>query len=98
MKLDTNQQQRIETELGVEAIPEEHPVMPQLKEVFGDHTFFLGTDGLNIVEADPSPENTNGNVVRLANWSEDRSQLEGQNPEVLPMTVELGSEEPDSAG
>ena len=31
-------------------IPVEHPVMPQLRRLFGDHTYFLDGKGLNIVE------------------------------------------------
>jgi len=93
MKMEATLQRKVEEELGVEAIPDEHPVMPQLKEVFGDHTFFLGAEGLNIVETDPAPDNSNGNVIKLASWSEDRSQLNGHEPEVLPVTVDLGAEE-----
>jgi hypothetical protein len=32
------------------AIPDDHPVIPQLNDLFGEHTFFLDRKGLNIVE------------------------------------------------
>lgn len=89
MKMDAALQRKVEDELGVEAIPEEHPVMPKLKEVFGDHTFFLGSEGLNIVESDPSPDNSDGKVVKLATWSEDRTELKGHEPQLLPVTIDL---------
>lgn len=31
---------RFEDQLGIAAVPEEHPVTPDLKDAFGDHTFF----------------------------------------------------------
>jgi hypothetical protein len=29
---------------------EDHPVIPELNDLFGEHTFFLDHNGLNIVE------------------------------------------------
>ncbi len=97
MKLNTAQLPKIEEQLGGEAVPEEHPVTPNLKEAFGDHTFFLDDAGLNIVEPDPSPESSSGNVVKLASWaSQERTELLSHIPEVLPVTVDLESDETDS--
>lgn len=98
MRLNGAQQRKVEAELGVEAIPEEHPVTPQLKEAFGDHTFFLDAAGLNIVETDDAPDNDNGNVVKVASWtSEERNELRRHEPEVLDVSVDLGGESPDPA-
>jgi hypothetical protein len=33
-----------------EVVPEDNPVLLQLKRIFGDHTYFLDHSGLNIVE------------------------------------------------
>ncbi len=41
MKLNAVQLQKVEEQFGVEAIPEEDPVTSDLKEAFGDHTFFF---------------------------------------------------------
>lgn len=99
MKLNAAQIHKIEAQLGVQAVPDEHPVTPNLKEAYGDHTFFLDAAGLNVVEADPSPENASGNVVKLASWtSEERTELLTHEPEVLGVTVELEPDEPDPAG
>lgn len=99
MKLTTSQLRRVEEQLGTEAIPEENPVTPKLREAFGDHTFFLDVDGLNVIEADSSPESTGGRLVRLASWTDDRSGLlQLLEPEGLEVTVVLGPEdEPDPA-
>ncbi len=93
MKLNAAQLRKVEEQLGVDAVPEEHPVIPDLKEAFGDHTFFFDTAGLNIVEPNPSPESSSGNVVKVATWaSDERTKLLSHEPEVLPVTVDLGSD------
>ncbi len=97
MLLKSAQLRRVEAQLGIEAVPDEHPVTPKLKEAFGDHSFFLDAEGLNIVEPNPSPESDSGNVVKLASWTDNKTKLQGHEPEVLPVKVEIGSEEPDPA-
>ncbi len=93
MKLNAAQLRKVEEQLGVDAVPEEHPVTPDLKEAFGDHTFFFDFAGLNIVEPNPSPESSSGNVVKVATWaSDERTKLMSHEPEVLPVTVDLGSD------
>jgi len=89
MKLNALQTKRIEDEFGVQTVSEEHPVYPKLRETFGDHTFVMDTDGLNIVEPQSSAEGANGKVVRLASWMEDRTTLKVHEPQVLPVSVNL---------
>src|SRR6266851_5226800 len=50
MKLTSAQVERTLTQFEAQAIPDHHPVVPQLKNLFGEHTFFLDDSGLNIVE------------------------------------------------
>ena len=96
MKLNAVQLRKIEEQFGVEAIPEEEPVTSDLKEAFGDHTFFLDADGLNIVELKVFPESSIGNVVKVASWSSDeQTKLLRHEPEVLSITVDLEPGEPD---
>ncbi len=93
MKLNAAQISKLEEQLGVDAFPEEHPVTPDFKKAFGDHTFFLDAAGLNIVEPNPSPESSSGNVVTVATWaSDEHTELLNHEPEVLPVTVDLGSD------
>jgi hypothetical protein len=49
MKLNSAQVVRAVSQLDVEALPENHPLTPKLNQVFGDHTYFLDDNGLNIV-------------------------------------------------
>lgn len=89
MKLSTGQLDKVEQQLGVEALPEENPAMPQLKEMFGDHTFFVDAAGLNIVEPiDPANADT-ANVVKLAAWTEDGTHLNVHEPEALAVAVDV---------
>ena len=50
MKLNTATAERTQSQFDAQAIPENHPVVHQLNSLFGDHTFFLDAQGLNIVE------------------------------------------------
>lgn len=64
-----------------------------LREAFGDHTFFLDAAGLHIVEPDSSPVSSSGTMV---SWtSEERNELQIHVPEVLALTVDLELDEPD---
>lgn len=93
MKLNAVQTKRIKDEFGVETISEDHPVYPNLKEHFGDHTFVMDAEGLNIVEPESSAEDANGKVVRLASWTEDRTALTVHAPQVLPVNVNLQADD-----
>ena len=98
MKLNAVQIRKIEKQLGVDAFPEEDPLTSNFKEAFGDHTFFLDAAGLHIIEPNSLPENSGGNVVKVAGWASDETtELLGHEPEVLPITVDLDSNEPDPA-
>ena len=60
MKLNSAQVQRTLGQFEARVIPDEDPVIAQLNELFGEHTFFLDQHGLNIVEpvevTEPSAE------------------------------------------
>src|SRR5258708_26133257 len=74
MKLTREQGAGNINQAEVQAIPDSHPAIPQLNELFGDHTFLLDSNGLNILE--PAEEAPRGRVqaarvVNLANWSDE---------------------------
>jgi len=50
MKLNSAQVERTLSQLQGKAIPDNHPVVPQLNNIFGEHTFFLDGNGLSIVD------------------------------------------------
>ena len=69
MKLTAAQVEYALTQFEAHAVPETHPAFPQLSGIFGDHTFFLDSNGLNIVE--PMEDSAHeARVVNLAHWSD----------------------------
>jgi hypothetical protein len=96
MKLTSAQVERTLSQLAEgQAIPDSHPVVPQLNELFGDHTFFLDSNGLNIVE--PTVEATRAGtqaarVVNLANWTDaDLTHLAPHEPKPTDAIIELAT-------
>ena len=90
MKLSPVQARRLEQQIDAQIIPEDHTLLPQLEQAFGQHTFFLDSEGLNIVE--PSPDDQRmGNIVKLASWIDDKhTTLEPSEPEAMPVEIRLG--------
>jgi hypothetical protein len=97
MKLNTAQVARTESQLQAEALPDNHPLVPQLNRLFGDHTYFLDRNGLNIVEPasgalelSASNVNDTGVVLNIANWTDSNPpKLEAHQPELTDHTVAL---------
>jgi len=77
-------------------IPDDNPAVPQLNDLFGDHTFFLDSEGLHIVEsAEPAASVPAGKVISLADWKDSaRTALKPHPPEATGIVVLLGAEEP----
>lgn len=96
MKLTTEQAQHVANQLQGQAIPEEHPNAPQLKEAIGDHTFILNGEGLHIVE--PGASDSGGAeaaVLRIGSWSQEtEGQLFLHEPQGA-QAVELEPERPE---
>ena len=94
MKLTSAQVERTLTQFEAQAIPDDHPVVPQLISLFGEHTFFLDRHGLNIVEpaGHVAAGVQAGRVVNLANWNDEKlTKLATHEPEPTDTIVELGS-------
>jgi hypothetical protein len=92
MKLTSELVNRTLSQLEAQAIPDNHPVLQQLKELFGDHTFFVDRNGLNIVEpAEPTQEGVQtGKIVNLATWTDaDPPSLSPHEPEPTDVVVVL---------
>jgi hypothetical protein len=95
MKLNSAQLERTLGQFEAQAIPDDHPVIPQLKDLFGEHTFFLDRKGLNIVEpaeAAAGAAAQSAKIVNLANWSDDDSTgLELHEPETTDIVITFES-------
>jgi hypothetical protein len=86
MKLTAPWVDQTQTQFDVQALPDDHPATEKLHEAFGVHTFFVGDDGLHIVQEiePPRAETAERAVVRLASWRDaQRSTLEIHEPELV---------------
>jgi len=92
MRLTSEQVERTLNQFDAQAIPEDHPVVPRLNELFGDHTFFLDSNGLNVVEpTEPASGADTGTVFNLADWSdEELTKLAPHPPQATEVMVVLG--------
>jgi hypothetical protein len=92
MRLTSAQVERALDQFEAQAIPEDHPVAAQLNDLFGDHTFFLDTKGLNVVEpVDPVIDTETAKVVNLADWADDSlTRLAPHPPQVTEIVIALG--------
>jgi hypothetical protein len=94
MKLNSAQVERALTQFEAQALPDNHPVVPQLSSMFGEHTFFLDSGGLNVVEpTEPAgSEEAAGMIVNLAYWSDETlTKLSPHEPEPTGVVVNLES-------
>jgi hypothetical protein len=99
MRLNSTLVQRTLNQFEAQAIPDNHPSIPDLSRTFGDHTFFIDGDGLHIVEPTvPTDEgHAAGQVVKVASWQDaNRTSLVAHPPEPTDVFVELGSDGADS--
>jgi hypothetical protein len=93
MKLNSAQLERTLGQFEARAIPDDHPVIPQLNDLFGEHTFFLDRNGLNIVEpaeAAAGAAAQSAKVVNLGSWSDD-DRLELHEPEATDIVITFES-------
>jgi hypothetical protein len=94
MRLNSAQVERTLTQFEAQALPDDHPAVPQLNELFGDHTFFIDDTGLNVVEPVDAPEaeSSTAKIVNLAYWSDENlTRLTPHAPEPTGVIVSLGS-------
>ena len=93
MKLNATQLERTMNQFEAQALPDNHPAVPELSNLFGDHTFLLDRNGLNILE--PAADIPQGGVqaarvINLANWSDEHlNKLSPHEPEPTGAIVEL---------
>ena len=66
-----------------------------MNELFGDHTFFIDSNGLNIVEPTDQPaagRTQAARIINVADWSDEtQSDLAAHEPEPTDAIVELES-------
>ena len=95
MKLNSAQIEQTQRQLEADAIPAEHPAMGQLQRLFGEHTYFLDSTGLNIIEpiATEQSDSRMGVVVNLANWADgEATALKTHAPEATDRMIDFGAD------
>jgi hypothetical protein len=95
MKLNFAQVEQTLTQFDARVIPDDHPLAGKLNELFGEHTFFLDENGLNVVEPNESTHAgaLTGTVVNLASWSDAHlTSLSAHEPEATEIVVILETE------
>jgi hypothetical protein len=83
MKLSPERVNQALGQFEAQVIPEDHPAIPQLNGLFGEHTYFVDQSGLSIVEPTEAPNGGSemGQVVKIASWSDDnRTSLAPHDP------------------
>jgi hypothetical protein len=92
MKLTSAQIKSAASQFEAEAVPEGNPILPKLRDLYGEHTFLLAGNGLHIVEpAEPNqPGSTIGRVVKLASWTNpDHTTLATHPPAQTDIVIDL---------
>jgi hypothetical protein len=72
MKLNPTQVKQTLTQMNANVLPENHPAVTKLTDLFGEHTFFVDDAGLKVLEPAEVPETglKSGEVFSLADWTD----------------------------
>jgi hypothetical protein len=92
MKLNSCQTEQALSQFEAEVLPDDHPALTQLSDIYGDHTFFLDGSGLNVLEPAEAAETEaqTGEIVNLASWSDATlTSLRPHDPEPTGILVVL---------
>ena len=95
MKLNAQQIAAVGQQIGADPLNDDDPVTGQLVKIFGDHTFYLSTEGLLVIETaanveEDEEEQAKGQFVRVATWAdEQRSALQPIQPEPTQVLLDL---------
>jgi hypothetical protein len=92
MKLNSAQLKQTLSQFDAEVLPDDHPAVTQLNNLFGHHTFFLDGSGLKVLEPNETRdmEAQTGEVVSLADWSDATlTSLRPHEPELTGVVIVL---------
>jgi len=99
MRLSPTRIEQTLDQFAASVMPDDHPSLPKIREIWGDHTYFVAVNGLNIVEPLDArdPITQLGKVVNLASWTdENATSLSAHEPEPTEVVVEFDSEDDDT--
>jgi hypothetical protein len=91
MKLSSEKLGSVLEQIDAEVISDDNPSLPKLREVFGDHTFFVDDGGLTIIKPlDQHPQT--GELVKIARWDNaNPPHLVAHTPEETDILIKLES-------
>jgi hypothetical protein len=91
MKLSSEKLDSVLEQIDAEVIPDDHPSLPKLRELFGDHTFFVDDSGLTIIQPLDQHRQTGG-LVKIARWDDaNPPHLVAHTPEQTDILIKLAS-------
>jgi len=95
MRLSPSRIEQTLSQFEANVLPDSHPAAPKIKELWGDHTYFLAVNGLNIVEPVERDSGLEaGAVVNIASWSDNKaSSLTPHEPQTTEVVVEFAPED-----
>jgi hypothetical protein len=97
MKLSSASLEQTREQISAQPLPDDHPIVPQLTNYYGNHTFFLDDEGLLIIEpAEPTRAGVPcGRLVKLASWKKgEHNTVAPHLPEETDVVVELAHDAP----
>jgi hypothetical protein len=92
MRLSDEQVAAIKAQMDIEALEESNPSMEALRKQFGDHTFYVGPDGLFMFEALDAPSHPGqpAHMVQVGEWTdENRNAMKPIKHSVTDILVDL---------
>lgn len=92
MRLTDEQIEVVSRDLGADPLEEENPAIGTLRELYGDHTFYVAPEGLLILEPIEAPNHPGKpcNFVQVAEWTDDtKKALKPMKPKTSDMVVDL---------
>jgi hypothetical protein len=98
MRLSNFQVKDVLNQMDAQVIPADHPAIPQLEQTFGAHTFFVGREGLHVVERGEtkSTEDDSAYAVKVAAWSDEKHTSLQPQPAELSKRVNIGPQTADT--
>jgi len=72
MRLSQREIKKVKTQMQAEPVPSDHPALSHLKTYIGDHTFYIGSEGVFIWEyaGGDGEKNERINALRVASWAD----------------------------
>lgn len=101
MKLNSNQIAAVKQDLEADPLDEENPAIGSLRQAFGDHTFYVGSEGLFVVEPveDEAHPGEPAQLVLVAAWTDEKKNaLQPVPPQQTETVVDLATAEVNGKG